>query len=394
MANDLVVTGGGGALVPIMSIEQAIARYNLVLEYAKRVMKQGRDYGVIPGTEKKAKDGEPSSENTTLLKPGAEKLCSIFGLTPIFEHDSVVEDFDRGLFHYSYACLLLRNAHREIIDGKPVIAGDVVGTAIGSCNSREKKYRRGSRACPKCGAGTIKRSKYPPRNDPQAEPGWYCHSKDGGCGREFPADDAEITEQSMSFDPAAAADLVNTIQKMAQKRALIAATLVATNASEFFTQDMEDAGYIGDRPRGPAANGSGANPSREIEEWQKWLATNPSLDEFNARCTTDYPKLTAIARNTIRDLNGDYCLANHLDWDRETKRFRAKATVPTPTPEKPAHVETITDAEQAEIADAMRENGIAWEAVSARFKLKALSKLPRTSFTEAMDFIGGVSAGV
>ena len=36
------------------------------------------------------------------------------------------------------------------------------------------------------------------------------------------------------------ADLVNTIQKMAQKRALVAATLIATSASEFFTQDVED----------------------------------------------------------------------------------------------------------------------------------------------------------
>ena len=37
------------------------------------------------------------------------------------------------------------------------------------------------------------------------------------------------------------ADVVNTIQKMAQKRALVAATLIATSASEFFTQDVEDA---------------------------------------------------------------------------------------------------------------------------------------------------------
>jgi hypothetical protein len=36
------------------------------------------------------------------------------------------------------------------------------------------------------------------------------------------------------------ADLVNTIDKVAQKRALIAATLIAVNASEFFTQDVED----------------------------------------------------------------------------------------------------------------------------------------------------------
>jgi hypothetical protein len=33
---------------------------------------------------------------------------------------------------------------------------------------------------------------------------------------------------------------VNTVKKMAQKRALVCATLLAVNASEFFTQDLED----------------------------------------------------------------------------------------------------------------------------------------------------------
>jgi hypothetical protein len=36
------------------------------------------------------------------------------------------------------------------------------------------------------------------------------------------------------------ASQVNTIDKIAQKRALIAAVLIAANASEFFTQDLED----------------------------------------------------------------------------------------------------------------------------------------------------------
>jgi hypothetical protein len=53
------------------------------------------------------------------------------------------------------------------------------------------------------------------------------------------------------------ADVVNTIQKMAQKRALVAATLIATSASEFFTPDVEDADSFGrnidtgSHPRGP-----------------------------------------------------------------------------------------------------------------------------------------------
>ncbi|MCA1557373.1 MAG: hypothetical protein LC731_02405, partial [Acidobacteria bacterium] len=53
--------------------------------------------------------------------------------------------------------------------------------------------------------------------------------------------DAAIESQTVGriFNPDIA-DQVNTIQKMSQKRALVAATLLAVNASEFFTQDVED----------------------------------------------------------------------------------------------------------------------------------------------------------
>jgi hypothetical protein len=58
------------------------------------------------------------------------------------------------------------------------------------------------------------------------------------------------------------ADVVNTIQKMAQRRALVAATLIATSASEFFTQDVEDADPLGRNVE------TGPNPpgTREAQE--------------------------------------------------------------------------------------------------------------------------------
>lgn len=220
--------------MPVMSIDQAISRHNSFVKFAQTVMREGVDYGVIPGTEKKAKPGEaPSSKNNTLLKPGAEKLCTLFGLVPDFQEYKVQEDWANGFFYYAFRCVLSRN-------GKPVASG------IGSCNSREKKYRRVSKVCPSCGKATIIKSKFAPRNSgrPEKEGGWWCAPRDGGCSENFVIDDPAITEQSGTVDPMAAADLVNTIQKMAQKRALVAATLVATGASEFFTQDVEDMGII------------------------------------------------------------------------------------------------------------------------------------------------------
>ena len=46
-------------------------------------MTKDTDYGVVPGTGTKP----------TLLKPGAEKLPTFFGLAPVFVSECIVEEF-------------------------------------------------------------------------------------------------------------------------------------------------------------------------------------------------------------------------------------------------------------------------------------------------------------
>lgn len=77
---------------------------------------QNHDFGVIPGT------GKP-----TLLKPGAEKLIMLLGLTTEFEIIESERDFDEGFFQYQVSCTLLKN-------------GISVTQGFGSCNTMEKKY--------------------------------------------------------------------------------------------------------------------------------------------------------------------------------------------------------------------------------------------------------------
>lgn len=211
--------------MPALEIEQAVERRDAIKRFVSRLMEEGRDFGKIPGTDKK-----------TLLKPGAEKLTTLFGLSPSFQVIEKVQDWsgeDHGgepFFFYWYRCRL----HR----------GDLlIAEGEGSCNSWEKKYRyrTADRACPLCGAATIKRSKFPPRNNKHAAPGWYCFEKIGGCGSEFPVDDPAIVDQvTGNVANPDIADQVNTVLKMAKKRALIDAVLLAVNASEFFTQGLED----------------------------------------------------------------------------------------------------------------------------------------------------------
>ncbi len=253
---------------PVMTVDQAIARYNVVADFTRRVLREGMDYGTIPGTAKPSKDGVPSSKNNTLLKAGAEKLCTLFGLVPDFEDYRIVEDWSAGLFYYAFRCKLSRH-------------GQLIASAIGSANSREKKYRRAARVCPDCGASTIKKSKYPPKHKPQAEPGWYCEDKSGGCGRNFEAADPKIVDQKTVADPSDACDQINTLQKMAQKRALVAAALIATNASEFFTQDVEDMAIVEqpDPPRGNAPQDRQNQQQNQGQKNQQQEEQQPDLND-------------------------------------------------------------------------------------------------------------------
>lgn len=181
------------------------------------VMVQDIDYGLVPGSNK-----------MVLLKPGAEKMCSEFGFYPSFEQVTAVEQFDpdRPLFHYRYRAVLYR-----------IGTGERIAEGIGSCNSMEKKYRyrQGERLCPTCGKPTIIKGKT------EYGGGWICFAKKGGCGAKFADTDPQIADQQVGqVANTDIFDQINTLDKMAQKRALIAAVLIATNASAYFTQDLED----------------------------------------------------------------------------------------------------------------------------------------------------------
>ncbi len=125
--------------MPAMSIELAVERYNTITEFVSRVLRRDVDYGMIPGTEK-----------FTLLKPGAEKLTTFFGLSTRFQVIERIEDWTGAnhdgepFFYYLYRCQLYR--------------GDLlVAEADASCNSRETKYRyrEAQRICPACQQAAI-----------------------------------------------------------------------------------------------------------------------------------------------------------------------------------------------------------------------------------------------
>lgn len=194
-----------------MGVGSLVKQVKLIQDVMTEVMKDGEHYGVIPGTVK-----------PTLLKPGAEKLCMVFRLEPDYE---IIREFREDTFiAYTIKCTL-----------KHIPSGQTIASGVGSCNSREDKYRW----------------RYDETVTDQQVPKEYWAAKKDGNSKEMKrllgegkrtikVDGVWWIANATKVENDNPWDLDNTIMKMACKRALVAATLNATAASDIFTQDVED----------------------------------------------------------------------------------------------------------------------------------------------------------
>lgn len=186
MTEDIAVRPTHALLRPVASPADVLAVQAEVNTLIVQALEEGRDYGTSPGTK-----------TPSLLKPGAERINQAFGTYPRYavaekEVDHHVEiawikrrwkwGQQRGEKIWTEERGTSLGLYRYLIRCELVLrsSGEVVGDGMGSASTLEAKY--------------IDR----PR------------------------------------------DLENTVLKMAQKRAMVAATLNAYALSDRFTQDMED----------------------------------------------------------------------------------------------------------------------------------------------------------
>ena len=307
--SNAIVVRSNSALMPAMGIQDAIARYNAVVDFTRQVMKSEKDYGTIPGAGSKP----------TLLKPGAEKLCSLFGLAPKFIPQDHIVDFDKGLFYLQYECQLYRGT-------------DMVGSGLGSCNSMEKKYRyrQSERVCPSCGKATIIKGKQ------EYGGGFICFAKKGGCGAKFGETDQRIIGQETGqIENPDRADLLNTIDKMAQKRALVAAVLITTNASEFFTQDIEDMDFIDATYREVQPTTTYTTQPERMTTTSRQADITQELG-FEATVTEAKPAKMNIG-DAMNELSSDGTPYGNLETADLVNRLNAMRKVVGTAKEKPEH---------------------------------------------------------
>lgn len=206
---------------------EASRRLQELQAFVKSVMKQGEDYDTIPGTKK-----------PTLLQPGAQKLCEVYGLVQTFQDVEVVQHWESEppFFHYRKKCMLLSRS-----------TGDVVAEGIGSCNSRESRYAY----------RWVYDREVPSHLDKRT---LQKQEKTGRGGSRYTV--YKLPNPDLC-------DVVNTIEKMAAKRAVVAAVVAATRSSGIFTQDTEDLppeafGAV-EQPQEPAKVVS----YEQVEHWRK-----------------------------------------------------------------------------------------------------------------------------
>jgi hypothetical protein len=184
----LAIVSAGGDI----NIQRVKDQRDAIQQLLRDVLKEGidNDYAVIPGTKKK-----------TLLKPGAEKICSLFGIAvePIVDASRIGDD-------YSYRVTVRLSS-----------GGVFLGEGVGEASTLESKFAWRAAVCAEewDEAETFRRRKHWQRGYQGGNPTMVLQV------RENPADKA------------------NNMLKMAKKRSLIDAVLTATAASDVFTQDLE-----------------------------------------------------------------------------------------------------------------------------------------------------------
>jgi hypothetical protein len=177
------------------------AKMKAIVQFQRIVREQlveGQDYGTFPGIDK-----------PTLFKPGAEKIAKLLELADVYITEDKVEIWTgNGFFHYKIKAQLIH-----------IGSGKLISEGLGECNSMESKYRY----------RWVSVSKLPANVDATKLVSEVRKGKGGkGEWTAYRLDNEDIFSQ------------VNTILKMAKKRALVDAALSAGRLSQLFTQDVED----------------------------------------------------------------------------------------------------------------------------------------------------------
>jgi len=218
-------------------LDKLAEKRTLLREFVKAQLREGikGDYAVVPGT----------GSSKSLLQPGAEKLCQLFGLRSEIELVFKEIDIKNNFAMFSYKCSIFH-----------ISSGQKISECEAFCNSQEKKYAEKTE--------------------------WI--EQDNG-----PKVKSRVPQQ--------VPDILNTLSKMCQKRAFVGAVIRATGASDFFTQDIDDDGdatQLGIKPEMKGAINFYVEGKKEDT-----MAAKDTLKSMGARWTDNRWTFTNASENTL-----------------------------------------------------------------------------------------------
>jgi hypothetical protein len=219
-------------------------------------------YGVIPGTKQRS-----------LWQPGAQFLCSFFGLTVAYRDVHRMLD-DDGELSFMTTCVVSSR-------------GEAIAEGMGYCSTLEEKYAwRGIKSVAEWENTPDERRRIN-----------YTRNGEQRQVRQLPQTQA------------------NTVMQMSAKRAHVAATRLATACGDLFTQDEEsftDSGGQGAKPdpsketrtpqrkTAPAADGG---PPKATPAQQKFIAGYASAAGVPLPDVLDFAKIDTLENLPKADVN-------------------------------------------------------------------------------------------
>jgi hypothetical protein len=359
----------------VAEVRRVSHQVTAIHQMMKEIMKDGEHYGVIPGTEKRDPKTGKDISKPVLYQPGADLLCMLFRFRTEYEAIRLVERDD--FISMVIRCRLIH-----------IPTGQCVGEGIGTSNSREDKYssRTNTKTCPKCNAHTIYASK---------DGGWFCWRKRGGCGAEYADKDKAITDQSLVPMTDAIWNLHNTITKLGNKRAKLAAILTATAASNIFAPDDETA--IEDS----GSDGMTAGQWTEITELQRRIGI-PTRDLLTSYITDLCGKeriqdLTSADASKIMSALRQRADGTPPATSTKPKDLKEAAVVAKTTREAKAALDAAatglgldtpkvsTAPSIQDLRNAVKKAGVSEADVSSWFKRGRLEEIPEAQRQEVID---------
>ena len=232
-------------------VDELEGQVQLIEEAMRRTLKKDVHYGTIPGTQK------PS-----LWQPGAEMLSQMFRFQSALDRTETYEDWDKGIFSYTYKCRLMNRS------------GELITEREGTCATEEDKYKS---------QHVARTNRY---------------------GKELRA-----------ISPAEQREVV---MQMAQKRAYVSAVRGAAAASAIFSQDDD---IVPNQGGNSQDEGHGICAEHKVPYYQKGKMFSPAHPTDGGGWCNKKAGDTGGSHEAVRDM--DEQVANHSAPSDQPDAMRA-----------------------------------------------------------------------